>query len=430
MQLLLGDCLEVLRTLPDGCVDSVVTDPPYGLTGGEASTRGFMGKAWDGSGIEYNTAMWQEVLRVLKPGGHLLAFAGTRTYHRIATAIEDAGFEVRDMVQWIYGSGFPKSHNISKAIDREAGAVREVVGTKKVDVGMQGGNMHAGREVDVVDMPVTAPATKEAVQWDGWGTALKPANEPICLARRPISEDTIAQNVLKYGTGGLNIEAGRIEATDGYADQWDKPVTTNISIGSYVNGDKLHKVDLSGYKPSGRWPANVIFDEDAAAVLDEQTGVTKGRASGYDWDPSGNDNPANILTNIKSGVHYGDKGGASRFFYVAKSSTSERNAGLDDLDKKPAGGMKGRNDGTFGKQVLAKNIHPTVKPITLMRYLIKLITPPGGVVLDPFMGSGSTGCAAVLDGFDFVGIEKEAEYMDIARRRIAYWTGQVQQRLF
>ena len=372
-QVLHGDSLEVLKTLEDNSIDSVVTDPPYEL--------GFMGKKWDSTGIAYNVELWKECLRVLKPGGHLLAFGGTRTYHRMVCAIEDAGFEIRDCIQWIYGSGFPKSLDISKAIDKKLGAKREVVGVDPVRYGRlknqlkssisTGGQWEHGRR----DINITAPATPEAQKWEGWGTALKPANEPIVLARKPISEKTIAENVLKWGTGGLNIDGCRI-GTDIVG--WGGRPSRGYSGGL--------DTDTSG-KPrpvEGRFPANIILDEEAGRMLDEQ------------------------------------QEGASRFFYCAKASKKERNMGLEDVE--PTTVDDGRNkpiDNPFLRgKTPRRNTHPTVKPVKLMEYLITLVTPPNGIVLDPFFGSGTTGVAAVNLGFNYIGIELDEQYVEIARRRI------------
>ena len=495
-----GDCLEVLKQIPNQSVDAVVTDPPYDLTTPasvrrsafpghyhgdgfgrgqkkEKAGKGFMGKEWDGTGIAFKVETWQEVLRVLKPGGHLLSFGGTRTYHRMACAIEDAGFEIRDCIQWLYGSGFPKSHDMGKAIDKMNGktdavkrdfcayikALRDSKGltNKEIDkylrlnsngataahytcvqgeqprfprlklyyllknlLGMDdrwdetikeaereilkhrtmiqgGGNsliMRLGDKREV-NADITAPATPEAQQWDGWGTALKPANEPIVLARKPLSEATVAANVLKWGTGAINIDGCRIETVD------------NLNGGAYSKGqyDTSETVYRLGTKriedayvqPIGRWPANIILDEEAAALLDRQSGVSK--STGGKGAKSGLvDNP-NIYGKFsgqnkgQSAGGLGDMGGASRFFYCAKTSQKERGEG---------------------------NTHPTVKPIALMEYLCRLITPPGGIILDPFGGSGTTAIAALNTGRFFIGIEKEEKYVDIARKRIEEHTAQ------
>lgn len=389
--LYLGDCLNILCTLPENSVDSIVTDPPYGLS--------FMGKKWD-----YDVPsmeIWKECLRVLKPGGHLLAFGGTRTYHRLVVAIEDAGFEIRDQIQWIYGQGFPKSQDISKAIDKAAGAEREVIGKnlnarQSADADLYG--INGGKSFDI-----TAPATPEAQKWSGWGTALKPANEPICLARKPLSESTIAKNVLKHGTGGLNIDGTRI----GFASEADKALFADNSNG--INRQKTTKAMFDNSKilgnhnvddqrmELGRFPSNVILDEAAAEVLDRQSGISKPKEART--GKRGGVNPAFMSKEKGDNTHQETEGfwpadpggGASRFFYVAKASKSERGEG---------------------------NTHPTVKPIKLMEYLIKLVTPPNGVVLDPFMGSGTTGVAAAHIGHDFVGIERHHDYFKIALQRI------------
>jgi site-specific DNA-methyltransferase (adenine-specific) len=326
MLLLHGDSRVRLGELADWSVDSVVCDPPYEL--------GFMGKSWDASGVAYDVGLWGEVLRVLKPGGHLLAFGGSRTYHRLACAVEDAGFEIRDQIMWVHGLGFPKSFNISKGIDRSAGAEREIVGHREVwGRGVERfGDI--GHEIPVngnATIPVTAPATDDAKRWDGWGTALKPAHEPVVVARKPMNSSIVA-NVIEHGTGAINIAACRVESE------------------------------------TSRWPANLIHDgsDDVLALFPEEKQ---------------------------------SKLSAARFFYCAKASKSERNGGLSD-----------------------PNHHPTVKPIALMRYLCRLVTPPGGTVLDPFLGSGTTGIAATLEGFDFIGIEQDAKYLAIAEARIKHHT--------
>jgi site-specific DNA-methyltransferase (adenine-specific) len=340
--LLEGDCLELLRTLDDCSVDAVVTDPPYSLR--------FMGRAWDYDvpGVE----VWVECLRVLKPGGHLLAFAGTRTQHRMAAGIEDAGFEIRDMIMWAYGSGFPKSMDVSKAMDMAAGAEREEVG-----IAGKSGSKRNSMAGDFAggEYMTTAPATEAAKQWGGWGTALKPALEPITVARKPLI-GTVAANVLEHGTGGINVDGCRI-GTDVVGGNGSKPSCTgNVYSGGWHRRAPNPTV--------GRWPANLIHD--------------------------GSEEVCRLLRD------------AARFFYTAKASGADREG----------------------------NTHPTVKPTDLMRYLCRLVTPPGGAVLDPFMGSGSTGVAALLEGFRFVGIERESEYMRIAEQRISSRTRCIQRRLF
>jgi site-specific DNA-methyltransferase (adenine-specific) len=420
-QILLGNNLEVLPTLPDNSVDSIVTDPPYEL--------GFMGKKWDSSGIAYSVELWQQCLRVLKPGGHLLSFGGTRTYHRVAVAIEDAGFELRDSIAWLYGSGFPKSLDVSKAIDKQSGYEGEVIGTEVIDIGMQGGSMHAGRETKLAERQIKT-LSPEAQQWQGWGTALKPAFEPVIVARKPI-EGTVANNVLKWGTGGLNIDGSRIGT--------DTISTHNAPKGTFAGGSPDRGSDTSSYKEhTGRWPANIILDPYTAELVDEQSG-----------DRPGGNFPTQRGAGVATGFGLGrpteggarkmnDSGGASRFFYVAKASKRDRNEGLDDLEAKTASEMTGRKEGSAGLVMkhedgsdkanayagttgaARQNFHPTVKPTSLMEYLVKLVTPPGGVVLDPFTGSGSTGKAAILQGFDFIGIELTEEYLPIIHGRLKY----------
>jgi DNA modification methylase len=383
-KILHGNNLDILPTLPDNSVDSIVTDPPYEL--------GFMGKKWDSSGIAYSVELWQQCLRVLKPGGHLLAFSGSRTYHRMVVAIEDAGFEIRDMISWISNKTFPKSLNIGKAIDKAAGAKREVIGKHSPPAG-KSAVMTGSRTVTEAgfwargdtDVDITAPATDEAKHWDGWGTGLKPTVEPIVMARKPV-EGTIANNVLKYGTGGINIDGSRISTED--------------SFGGGAKGSSGFAADYDGegWTPGsdlGRWPANVVLDPYTAQLLDEQSGLqVRGNAGSKQVTDFRFMGESKGKQKLIQGVT--DKGGASRFFYVAKASKRDRNEGID------------------------LNNHPTVKPTTLMEYLIKLVTPPGGVVLDPFTGSGSTGKAAILQGFDFIGIEMTEEYLPIIEGRLKH----------
>lgn len=385
----LGDCREVLKTLPANSIDAVVTDPPYGLS--------FMGKGWDHGvpGVDF----WTEVYRVMKPGAHLIAYGGTRTIHRLTVGIEDAGFEIRDSIYWLYGSGFPKSHNVSKAIDAHLGAEREVIGTAT------SWNRPDSTDGDTVRMnaspgtyAVTAPATPEAAQWDGWGTALKPAVEPAVLARKPLA-GTVAQNVLQYGTGGINIDGCRIE-TD---DKWD--VRPHRSDENLCYGKGLG-VGLP-QNPGGRWPANILLDEVSAEMMDEQSGESNSGIRRSDDSHSVSGSTFHIQRDGITPRGHLDSGGASRFFYIAKASSTEREIGLQGGDSRA-------------------NHHPTVKPLQLMQYMIRLITPPGGAVLDPFMGSGSTGAACMLEGVQFVGIDITPEYIDIAEKRISYW----QQRAF
>jgi site-specific DNA-methyltransferase (adenine-specific) len=445
-----GDCIEVMRTLPDASVDAIVTDPPYGLS--------FMGKDWDNfagstvgaceecgnvdpqQGYRYctdcmealdeaalrglpmlghqsqnwnekathsrgyadnNNAAFQrwcfiwatEALRVLKPGGHLLAFGGTRTWHRLAVAIEDAGFEVRDSIAWMYGSGFPKSHDVSKGIDKAAGAQREVVGVGN------GGLHHKATVTNLANWdvdhgadghPITAPATPAALQWQGWGTALKPAFEPIVVARKPLI-GTVAANVLTHGTGALNIDGCRI-GTDGGTTKGNPPKRQSNGVyGNGLNGGDVVPIN------AGRWPANVILDESQAAALDKQSGVSVSPKT-YVRNVGTLEGDRVAYANIgeaagAESLNYNDTGGASRFFYTAKANSSER---------PNVNGVA----------------HPTVKPMALMQYLVRLVTPPGGTVLEPFAGSGTTIEAALNEGFNVIGIEMTDEYLPLNIERI------------
>ena len=464
--LLKGNCLETLKTLDTASVDSIVTDPPYEL--------GFMGKSWDASGIAYNAELWAECLRVLKPGGHLLAFSGSRTYHRMVVAIEDSGFEIRDQIMWLYGSGFPKSLDVSKAIDKSMGEnlkrqlrftdwmrstgitarqIDEATGTNmgghyltnasqpaiatadlfdklrhllpevpeeierlvaertgiewtayknREVVGTQTQGklvVNPGQENDrsAITLDITAPATPEAQQWQGWGTALKPAHEPIVVARKPLI-GTVANNVLTYGTGGLNIDGSRV-----------------------------------GSDEQGRWPANIVITHSPdceqecaegcpARELDGQSGVSKSTTGKR--NPNGKKNTNAFgdyggMPGVVSG--HNDSGGASRFFtqttytepdypqffYCAKASKKERNAGMEKA-----------------------NFHPTVKPLILMRHLVKLVTPPNGIVLDPFLGSGTTAVAATLEDFQWIGCEMTEDYWPIIEARVEWANTETGKTLF
>ena len=413
MTVLVGDCREVMRTMADNSVDSIVTDPPYEL--------GFMGKSWDSTGVAYDVTVWQECIRVLKPGGHLLAFGGSRTYHRLAVAIEDAGFQIRDQIMWVYGSGFPKSLNISKAIDKSAGAERKILSTYETHDIRKAGLMDRKGSMTV---EVTAPATAEAKQWEGWGTALKPAHEPIVMARKPL-DGTVANNVLTHGVGGINIDGCRVPSDDGFEKAWDKPVSTNISAkgGKYISEGAQHTVDISLNKPvGGRFPANFIHDgSDEVLELFPNTSPSKAAARG-----GTNPNPMDWGNNRSDGEivkgHDDNGGSAARFFYCAKANKTDRNEGLDDFPLIKGGSMVGIETRPHKptNHPIRANHHPTVKPTDLMRYLVRLVTPPNGTVLDPFTGSGSTGKAAVLEGFNFVGVEQSAEYAEIAQARIRH----------
>jgi DNA modification methylase len=405
-----GDNRQILPTLAENSVDAIVTDPPYEL--------GFMGKSWDASGVAFDPATWREALRVLKPGGHLIAFSGSRTYHRMAVAIEDAGFEIRDQIMWIYGSGFPKSHDVSKAIDKQAGAEREVLGRNpnSRENATKDNTLYESGTVGKTDY-ITKATTDEAKQWDGWGTALKPAHEPMVLARKPLT-GTVAANVLTYGTGGLNIDGARVGS--------EVISTHNAPKGTFAGGEPNRGSDTSTYQNhQGRWPANVIHDgsDEVVELFPSSTNVSKGvrgRGSKIYADGKGF---ANTLAEVGQEVGYGDSGSAARFFYCAKASKRDRNEGLDGFEVKQTLGGGGLTEvgGAYGSiKAAGQNYHPTVKPTDLMRYLCRLITPPNGTVLDPFMGSGSTGKAAMYEGFKFIGVEMTDEYLPIAKARIEF----------
>lgn len=414
-----GDCAEVMASMEDNSVDAIVTDPPYGLS--------FMNKEWDSFGTdtrqpgdehywvpdnpygrqkvrygwnqdksklaqsmvafqESMTPVFAEALRVAKPGAHLLCFGGTRTFHRMACAIEDAGWEIRDCIMWVYGSGFPHSMDVAKAIDKASGYVGEVIGERTVDVGMQGGHMHAGRKSQQQQQQVHA-LSDQAKEWDGWGTCLKPAWEPIIVARKPL-DGTVASNVLKWGTGALNIDGCRVPTEDDLSTHGDGETAKRSLFGEYAP-EKPHQT--AGQK-IGRFPANLVHDGSQMVLeLFPQSKGQQGNVTG------------NELSRPADGVCYGeyngrhafakrgDSGSAARFFYCAKASKKDRGVG---------------------------NNHPTVKPTALMEWLVTLVTPQGGVVLDPFAGSGTTLVACKRLGFDSIGIEREPEYVEIIRRRL------------
>lgn len=378
MQLFNDDCLMALKKIPDNIIDSIVTDPPAGIS--------FMGADWDDDKggrdewIAWLTEVMKEAFRVLKPGAHGLVWAIPRTSHWTATALENAGFEIRDVVTHLFGSGFPKSLNISKAIDKAAGVEREKIAPlpyTNPDIRGDKFGRQDGKNERIQNY-ITAPSTDAAKQWDGWGTALKPASEHWILIRKPLSEKTVAENVLKWGTGGINIDDCRIEVKDQdkLAKNWDRIQSNSQSeIATYLNPKEQIRLDEYNKSNQGRFPANLILDEQAAEMLDKQSGILK----------IGGTRRKNTM---------GYSGDASRFFYVAKASSSDKNEGAK------------------------KNNHPTVKNTKLMEYLIKLISPPGGIVLDCFMGSGTAGVAAIKLGFDFIGIEREIEFFEIAKKRI------------
>lgn len=423
VELHLGDCLEVMAELPENSVDTIITDPPYGLT--------FMGKDWD-RGVP-GERFWREALRVAKPGACLMAMGGTRTFHRLVCAIEDAGWEVRDTIAWLYGSGFPKSFDISKGIDKQAGAQRER-GKPLPYTNQDIRNNNYDRKDGVnnrIQNYESLPATPAAQLWHGWGTALKPAMELICVAYNP-REGTYVNNALKWGVAGLNIDGGRVYAEGDDLDELNRgnkrPVGDNYSDNTAF---KIQCADREQKNATGRFPANVIHDGS-----DEVTGLFPQTTSGGGDKRGGCQFFMNGDKRSEPTNHEPNSGSAARFFYTAKASRSERNAGLEGMEEKVGGGMKGTEDQTLLtgsgniRNNKMQNHHPTVKPLALMRYLARLTkTPTGGVVLDPFMGSGTTGMAAVLEGRDFIGIELDPEYLEIAQRRIEYWQKQMQPRL-
>jgi site-specific DNA-methyltransferase (adenine-specific) len=424
-----------MRSLPENSVDTCITDPPYEL--------GFMGKKWDSSGIAFQLETWQAVYRVLKPGAILLAFGGTRTYHRMVCAIEDAGFEIRDTIAWVYGSGFPKSYDISKGIDKQAGAEREVVGKRTGAVNPNGyktdGITQSGGAFASGDFDVSLPATPEAKLWNGWGTALKPAFEPIVVAMKPI-DGNFVNNALTWGVAGLWIDGGRVETSDklsggcmngsvGASDGWDRPWRHDEA--AIRNKIERYKGQVEKSESLGRFPANFIHDgsDEVVGLFPSPHGAGYAR-QGNDMERKGNIYFTKGIS-MNNGMRFGDSGSAARFFYCAKASRSERNAGLEGMPEKQRDlgrnvnqpSMNGGDGNPYNRGVKeVTNHHPTVKPIELMRYLVRLTkTPTGGVVLDPFTGSGTTGIACVLEGREFIGIEREAEYVEIAEKRIAHY---------
>ena len=426
-----GNNLDILKTFPDNSIDSVVTDPPYGLgkepnaievlqswiTTGyhEVKGKGFMGKEWDAFVPQPN--FWKEIYRVLKPGGYVLSFAGTRTYDWMVMAVRLAGFEIRDMIAWLYGSGFPKSHDISKAIDKSLGAEREVVGKHQ----RPAKSIYTQAQVEMSkDVNITAPSTDEAKQWQGWGTALKPALEPIVMARKPL-DGTIAQNVLKHGVGGINIDECRVET--------DETLQPSSSTKMKYGGNSFNESSTMNdpnwvQNQNGRFPANVIHDGSDEVV------------SLFPYTESGGSGKIGTYRKAESNIEFtsprfvdennfrnGDEGSASRFFYTAKASQEERNFGLYDFEEKRHAD-RNKDDGVGGNNPRnrtnnsRKNFHPTVKPIDLMRYLVRLVTPENGICLDPYLGSGTTAIACEMEKISWIGIELMPEYAEIAKARI------------
>lgn len=422
-----GNVLDVTAHIERGTVDAVITDPPYGLN--------FMGREWDDS--VPGPLFWENLSRIMKPGAHLLSFGGTRTFHRMAVAIEDAGLEIRDTLMWLYGSGFPKSLDVSKAIESDLtkgkSNSRSLRATEQAGDGesytLRGKNNGIMGEAREYDRKEFTPTTPEAEAWQGWGTALKPAYEPIIMARKRMKR-TVAKNVLKHGTGALNIDACRIEGAPPSRAQpiFNSPTgqVYNFQTGTGRNGKMSHA--------TGRWPANVVLDEDAAEELDAQSGERhgggnrdgRGRRTQREGQYQGN--AYGVFTHKTGSPNYADTGGASRFFYVAKASRRERNAGLEGMPERTLRWSSGeQSPGTFqseGTNRSAANHHPTVKPITLMEWLIRLVTRPGGLIVDPFGGSFTTLVAAARLGYPAIGMDLSEEYAEIGARRVEYWLDQ------
>ena len=497
-----GNCLDELKNLPDNSIDAIVTDPPYGLGNADPdyimsalkmwiegdrghipAGKGFMGKQWDA--FVPPPAVWDECFRVLKPGGHILVFAGTRTQDLMGLSVRMAGFEIRDSISWIYGSGFPKSLDISKALDKMAGAEREVIGRNpnSRENATKENTLYESGTVGKTDF-ITAPATDAAKQWAGWGTALKPALEPIIVGRKPLSEKNVASNVLKWGTGGINIDGSRVGNEERTDTITENGFGSNFMDDGWVPSGKSYEKTVTG-----RFPANLIFThaEDCVevGVVEESYAINKteewtgfGQKERPDYESSeqkvstvlyecvdgcpvkeldeqsgnrpGGTFPAKrgqaVNTSFASGQEtpggqrqMGDSGGASRFFYVAKANKKDRNEGLDGLIEKgkvyngTSEDSAGKAPGSVEDKFTTKpqtNFHPTVKPTSLMEYLVALVCPVGGVVLDPFTGSGSTGKAAIRKGMKFVGIEMTDEYLPIIKGRLEHEINQKNGSLF
>ena len=455
-----GDCIkEMQKLIDDGVqVDSVVTDPPYEL--------GFMGRSWDSTGIAFQKETWELAYKLLKPGGHLLAFSASRNYHRMAVAIEDVGFEIRDQMMWLYGSGFPKSMNVGKAFDKKLGNERVKTGVMKThsNKGMIDSEERTAIGAGSFGQVVSEEVTIGNSEWEGWGTALKPAHEPIVMARKPLSEKSIVDNVLKHGTGAINIDECRVEGNDAKypdtnpdfkdigrqskeaigIDKLSFGQTENAKrkkvvrkprneSGVWTDGNSGMKAEGTQYAdadPKGRFPANVMHDgSDVVQDIFPNTKSSPVGFKGVGWKHSGN--TKDEMTDLQYQNSFNDEGSAARYFYCPKTSKAERNKGLDNFEIKKRKGGDGTSNNTwyeddvnaasgkFGSEKApSKNIHPTVKPQQLMQYLCRMVTPKGGIVLDMFMGSGSTGMAAKDEGFDFIGIEKSKEYFKIAEARI------------
>lgn len=450
MKILNGDSLEILNSLKDNSLDSLVTDPPYGLSqvtpqmmteclkawsAGDTwvpkNKKGFMNKEWDS--FVPQPDLWREVYRVMKHGAYGVVFAGTRTQDLMSISLRLAGFEIRDTIMWIYGSGFPKSHNVALGIDKKLGHTNR---GKAIPTASRYQASDTEEKNKLTSNPVGAYTSRDerSKQWVGYGTALKPAYEPIILIRKP-PKGTVADNVLKWGVGGINIDSTRIPLQDG-ENTGVTPQSNKVTEAQrgFRNQSKKTGSMKDDWK-KGRWPANIMLDAESAQELDQQSGLLKsgGRSSKFYAD---NNCDRTVFRSFSSGVSKELKpsvGGASRFFYTTKANKKEREAGLDRFEEKEGGGLSGTKDQSMltgsgnVRNNIRKNIHPTVKPIDLMRYLVRLVTPTGGTVLEPFLGSGTTLCACALEGFQGVGIEREEEYAEIARARVNHWLKEVQE---
>jgi len=438
LNLMNADCLDVLKTIESDSVDSIVTDPPYGLSRApdmtEVLTRwlngddyyhrgsGFMGKSWDS--FVPGPSIWRECFRVLKPGGHLLCFFGSRTYDLGTTAIRIAGFEIRDQIMWVYGSGFPKSHNLGKAIDKAEGVEPTVIGHSDNGIAGGTGEFTAGNANTAgykADFDITVPTSENAKKWGGWGTALKPAHEPICMARKPF-KGTVTENVLQHGTGALNINVCRV----GEQVRYNPPSASKpggVALMMSVHG---MPEDGQGSIVQGRWPANFTHDgSDEVLALFPHSKSNGNRSDASRKAPV---SATLWLMDNHMSQEYNDSGSVARFFYCPKATKTDRNEGVLG-EHMTAAEMTNRKENSAGlnspragagRKSGALNYHPTVKPTNLMAWLCKLVTPPGGLILDPFMGSGSTGKAAVMNGYDFTGIEADEGYFEIAEQRIKF----------
>lgn len=427
-----GNMLNMLEVISPNSIDSIITDPPYELN--------FMNRSWDCSGIAFNKEAWEKCYKVLKPGGFLLAFGGSRTFHRIACAIEDAGFMIKDTIMYLYGSGFPKGLNIGLAVDRRNGVESEIVkyedtpnfkdvANKQKELG-NGSHLTFGQIENADRLQYARKQAKN--EWNGWNTQLKPAYEPVIVAQKPV-EISIIDNIMKWGVGAYNIDECRIELEKSYELKTTKRQSLKDD-GVFNNnncGLKPENSFMASANPNGRYPSNVIHDGSEEVV--KNMPLSSSKSSDYNFEMADQDNPTHLYTNIKSGKHFEDEGSAARYFYCAKASAKDRDEGLDDFEAKKVhteeGGGTRKEDGKSiieNPNLVRKNIHPTVKPTELMQYLVRLVSPKGATILDCFNGSGSTGKAVMFENkernadYKYIGIELTEEYLPIAKARIEY----------